>query len=269
MPAPKNARTSDRGRTYIWPPTGEQFASVTTIQSAMAKPALVYWSARSVAEGVLAREDEWRAIREEQGDEATVRFLKGLPWDKRDKAADSGSAVHAAIDAELKGVAAPRWPKALLPFREQYERFKAAYRPEWVTSEATVYSRKGHAGTLDWIARIGGRLLLGDVKTGERIYDEVALQLAAYRYSEWMDLGDGIEHPVPSVEACAVLHLRPNGYQLVEVKADEHQYRSFLHLLQVYRWMEAVKASSPVGEMVTPTTLTESPPTLDDLLGVA
>jgi hypothetical protein len=270
MPAPKNARTTDRGRSYIWPPTGEQFASVTTIQQAMAKQALIYWAAKSVAEGAIARLEEWTAIREDEGDEAAVRFLKGLPWDKRDRAADAGTAVHAAIEATVKGTIAPRWPKLLTGFKTQYERFLAAYRPEWVTSEATVYSRLGYAGTLDAIARIDGRTLLIDAKSGERIYDETSMQLAAYRYAEWIDLGDGAEHPLPTVDACAVLHLRPDRYQLVEVDAGPAQYQAFLHLLEVHRWMEAVKAHSPIGEQVMPVSLVvpDSIPSLDDLLSV-
>lgn len=283
MPAPKNARQSDRGRSYVWPPTGEQFASVTTIQQAMAKPALVYWSAKMVAEGAISRLSEWTTIREEEGDEAAVRFLKGLPWDKRDRASDAGTAVHAAIEATVKGTTAPRWPRLLTGFRNQYERFLAAYQPEWVTSEATVYSRLGYAGTLDAIARIGGRTLLIDAKSGERIYDEASIQLAAYRHAEWIDLGDSRETPMPQVDAAAVLHLRPDRFQLVEVDAGPEQYAAFLHLLEVYRWMEATKAKSPIGEMVTPVNLVDGPttpeattaepeviPTLDDLLaGVA
>lgn len=269
MAAPQNARQTNRGRSYIWPPTGEEFVSVTTVQKAMAKEGLVYWSARMVAEGAISRHDEWLRILEEEGEEATVRFLKGLPWDKRDKAADAGSAVHAAIDSERKGIAAPRWPTKLAGFKGQYERFKAAYQPEWITSEATVYSRRyGVAGTLDWIARIGGRVYLGDVKSGERIYDEVALQLAAYRYADWIDLGDSIEHPLPPIDACAVLHLRPRSFQLVEVVADEAMYTAFLHLVQVYRWMVAVQAKSPVREMVTPVNLVDRPLTVEEAADV-
>jgi hypothetical protein len=64
-----------------------------------------------------------------------------------------------------------------------------------------------------------------------------------------------VEHPLPAVEACAVLHLRPRMFQLVEVRADETMFEAFLHLIQVYRWMQDVAVSSPVGEMVTPVNL--------------
>lgn len=258
MSAPANARSGDSGgRTYVWPATGENFHSVTTILRALNKPGLMYWSARTVAEGAIAHHDEWRAILADEGTDAAVRFLKGLPWDKRDKAADAGSTVHAAIEAEVKGTTPPDWPNALAGFRVQWQRFLEAYRPEWVASEATVYSRKyGYAGTLDWIARIGGVTYLGDLKTGERIYDEVALQLAAYRFADWIDIGDGVEHPVPATDAVAVLHLRPNAYYLRHVTADEATHRSFLHILQAFRWQQQVAAVSPVGAMVMPVNLT-------------
>lgn len=272
MAAPVNARTTDRERSYIWPPTGEKFTSVTTVQKAMAKEALVYWSARVVAEGAVAKVAQWQAIRAKEGDEAAVRFLKGLPWEKRDRSADAGSSVHAAIAAEITGIEAPHWPTSVAGQHEQYERFKAAYQPEWIVSETTVYSRRyGVAGTLDFIARIGGRVLLGDVKTGENVYEESSLQLAAYRFAEWMDLGDGIEHPLPAIDGCAVLHIRPKSYRLIEVEAGQATYQSFLHLVQVHAWMQAAKASSPIGEMVMPVNLVPpATPSLDELLaGVA
>jgi hypothetical protein len=272
MPAPKNARTADRGgRTYTWPPTGEDFASVTTLLQALAKPALVYWSAKMVAEGAIRRQREWLAILEEQGTDAAVRWLKGLPWDKRDRAADAGSTVHAAIEAEIKQTEPPKWPKALDGYRVQFERFGAAYQPQWISSEATVYSRThGYAGTLDWTAIIGGILYLGDLKTGERVYDEVALQLAAYRHAEWIDLGDGKETPMPPVEDSVVLHLRPDAYYLRPVQTDQAMFEAFLAVAGAWRWQQAVAKVSTIGEMVMPTVLVapapSSAPSLDELL---
>lgn len=285
MPAPTHARQSDRGgRTYIWPPTGENFFSVTSRLKALSAPGLVYWSANQVAQGALYRRDEWLAILAEEGEDAALRWLKDRPWDKRDKAADAGSAVHGAIaQLVLTGKYEP-WPTKLRGFQRQFDRFLQAYQPEWLTSEATVYSRKyGYAGTLDFRARIGGEVLLGDVKSGERIYDEVALQLAAYRYADWIDLGDMAETPMPASDAAVVLHLRPQTYHLRYVTAGPEQHRVFLHVAEAHRWQEAVKSTSLIGEMVMPVNLVEATaadlvdpapppaptntPTLDDLLG--
>ncbi len=173
----------------------------------------------------------------------------------------------------MKGTSPPRWPVALDGFRVQWERFLAAYEPAWVMSEATVYSRLGYAGTLDAVAHIGGRVLLLDVKSGERVYDEVALQLAAYRYAQWVDLGDHVEHPLPAVDQCAVLHLRPESYQLLEVDAGRPEFDVFRALFAVYGFAESVKARSKVGPIVDPVALVAEPaatvPSLDELLGVA
>lgn len=256
------------GRSYIWEPTGENFPSVTTILNAMAKPALVGWGIKMVATGALERFDEWVAIRTAQGDESAIRYLKSLPYERRDRAADAGSAVHGAIEAAAKGLTPPRWPTSLDGFRKQYERFLAAHRPRWITSEATVFSRSaGYAGTLDAIAEVGDRRLLIDAKTGERIYDEAALQLAAYRYADWIDLGDGAESPIPDVDGCAILHLRPQSFQLVEVTADREQWEIFRHLIPIYRWMERVKAASLIGQALVPVNgIPPAIPTLDELL---
>ena len=53
MSGPRNATTTNRGRTYLW--RDETFDSVTTILSGgIPKPALTNWAAKSVAEYVAA-----------------------------------------------------------------------------------------------------------------------------------------------------------------------------------------------------------------------
>lgn len=273
--APRHAREGDRGgRTYVWPPTGENFTSVTTALNALNKGGLPRWSARLVAEGALSQFDVWREIQEREGDAAAVTFLRNLPWEKRDKSADAGTAVHAAVAAEILGTEAPRWPTAYTGHREQFLRFCDRYRPDWQTSEATVFSRRhGYAGTLDFTAiiEIDGKLYLVDLKTGERVYEEVALQLSAYRYADWIDLEDEIEHPIPEVDACAVLHLRPRSFAFREVEVTPVTFVAFLHVLEAHRWQQRVDKASAIGNPIPVPGLPPeiAVPSLDELLGVA
>jgi hypothetical protein len=254
MTAPRNATSNGRGREYVWPSTGERFPSVTTILGALNKPALVGWGIKSVAEGAVARHDELAAMLASDGPDATIRWLKGLPYGDRDRAADLGSTVHAAIEGLILG-SEVEWPTSTQAHRIQFDRFLAAYEPTFEASEATVYSRThGYAGTLDFIASIGGRTYLGDVKTGKGVYDDVALQLAAYRYADFIGLPDGTEAPMPPVDGCVVLHLRPDGYVLHEVRADETTHRAFLYVREAWRWQNG-GSDGAVGEMVMPVRL--------------
>jgi hypothetical protein len=75
------------------------------------------------------------------------------------------------------------------------------HEPEIHWSEATVHSRTHqYAGTADIIATMKvGRSKLPvvlDFKTGKRIYDEVAMQLAAYARADFVGLNDGSEVPL-------------------------------------------------------------------------
>ena len=76
-----------------------------------------------------------------------------------------------------------------------------------------------------------------DVKTGNRIYPEVCLQLAAYAAADFIGQPDTTtEQPLPTIAAGAVLHLRPGGYQLLPVPIGWAMLEAFLAALAVFRF---------------------------------
>lgn len=238
---PRNARSAGSKRYYDW--RGERYWSVTTIiAGGIPKPALLPWGIKAVAEGAV------EAVRSgalpamvDQDPAAAVQFLKGLPYSKRDRAATLGTEIHEAIELLAQGKPMPDWPLPIQPHMDQFADFVRVCEPEWVASEATVYSRtQSYAGTLDFIARIGGELVIGDVKTGKAIYPEVALQLAAYANAEFVGLPDGTEEPMPQVEGARALHLTPDGWTLHRVSIGDDVYRSFLYAREVFRWQEEI-----------------------------
>lgn len=239
MAGPRNATTTNRGRTYQW--RDETFDSVTTILSGgVPKPALTSWAAKSVAEYVAANLAEVSAIAAKDT-AAAIDLMKGSPWRQRDAAAVQGSAIHAWAEAHVLGKAPAAPPKAQQPYLDGFLRFLDDWRPVYEMSEATVYSRRyGYAGTLDAIALLDGARTLIDYKTGKGVYGEVALQLAAYRFAEFVGMPNGDEAPMPSVDAAAVLHLTPEGYFLIPVTADEVAFRFFLYAQQVRIFGESV-----------------------------
>lgn len=236
MTTPRNARTTNRGRQYQW--QRETFDSVTTILSGgIPKPALTNWAAKSVAEFVADNLEQVNAIAGKDT-AAAIDLMKGSPWRTRDKAANLGSRLHNAAEAHVLGTPIPDASPDEAPYMEHFVAFLDEWQPTYHLTEATVYSRKyGYAGTLDAIFSVdgyhGGALVLCDYKTGKGVYGEVALQLAAYRYAEFIGLPDGTEVPVPPVAACAVLHLTPSGYELVPVEAGEAEFRYFLYAQQI------------------------------------
>ena len=110
-------------------------------------------------------------------------------------AGNRGSRIHAAIESFIKGdeikhdaqfpdsdgnmaeLSADEY-RALVKFAE----WDAVTTPEYIATEKTVISKRyGFAGTLDCLARIDGKLVLIDWKTGKGIYTSYFLQVAALR----------------------------------------------------------------------------------------
>lgn len=239
MAGPRNATTTNRGRTYQW--RDETFDSVTTILSGgVPKPALTNWAAKSVAEYVAANLAEVNAIAAKDT-AAAIDLMKGSPWRSRDAAALQGTAIHAWAEAHVLGHTPDKALAAHQPYLDGFLRFLDEWQPTYELSEATVYSRRyGYAGTLDAIAVIDGARTLLDYKTGKGVYGEVALQLAAYRFAEFVGMPNGDEVAMPAVDAAAVLHLTPAGYFLIPVAADEVAFRYFLYAQQVRIFGESV-----------------------------
>ena len=251
---PRNARSSGSKRYYDW--KGERFWSVTTILSGgVPKPALLPWGIKMVAEGAVEAVRSGALVPMVEQDEiAAVQFLKGLPYAKRDRAANLGTEIHEAIEVLAQDKPWPDWPLPIRPHVDRFREFVDAFHPKWIASEASVYSRtQAYAGTLDAIVEIGGRRLLLDVKTGKAIYPEVALQLAAYRHAEFMGLPDGSEEPMPDVEGAVALHLTDQGYSLIEVDTSATVFNAFLYAREVFRWQEetskGVISKTPVAPL--------------------
>lgn len=264
--SPQGASAVGNKRLYTWR-TGEKFWSVTTIiGGGLPKPALLPWGIKSVAEVAVAKRKTLMAMASEceggdcgPGDwcsscDAAVRWLKSAPYQQRDKAADLGTKIHEAAEAYKLGKPMPPWPEDIAPSMEQFERFLLAFAPTFEQTEASVYHRaQRYAGTLDTILTLSdGRRLLVDYKTGKGVYPEVGLQLAAYRYAEFIGLPDGTEAPIPEVDGAAVLHLLPHSWQFMEVRADEQVFNAFLYCRETFRFMEET-SKTVIGQSLLPT----------------
>ena len=252
MTSPRSAHSDGSKRFYTW--RNERYWSVTTILQAVPKYALVPWTAKSVAEYACDNIEVVKTLVEAGDRDAAIDMLKRAGDRFRDKKAELGSSVHLAAEAYALGKPQPPWPLEIRAHMEQFAAFLDEYRPEILMTEASVYNRtERYAGTLDMIARFANpkRKLIVDVKTGKNVYPEVALQLAMYRYAEFIGLPDGSQRAMPAVDGAAVLHLGAEGYDLREVDADDNIWRSALYVREVFRFQNET-AKHVLGPTIKP-----------------
>lgn len=249
--------TAGRGkRFYIW--HKEQFWSVTSILQAYPKPILVNWAKKVTAEYAVENIEQVYAVAQKDP-QGAIDLVKGAAYRQRDKAADIGSDLHDAMESHVLG--RPRPP--VLPEREpwmaSFYTFLEEFDPTFLAVEAPVISRqRRYAGTLDNIMEISTDVIpactywgptpvdrpwriLGDYKTGSGVFPEHVLQQAAYRHAEaFIGMPDDTEEPLPEVDGAAIIHIRPEGYELLPIDTSESVFEYFLFVMQVFRYTEEI-----------------------------
>ena len=194
------------------------------------KPALVGWAAREVAQFAASH----LPMLEQLEEPARVDLLKGAPYRERDKAARRGTEVHNLAE-QIIGGASVEVPEELVGHVDSYLKFLDDWDVVAEHVELVVGNRtRRYMGSLDLIASMRGKRWLTDIKTTRSgIFNETALQLAAYRFAEFYIDGDGNEQPMPQVDEVAAIWVRADGYDLIPVVADETTFRTFLYAQQV------------------------------------
>lgn len=226
-----NVLLDSKQAEYTW--DGHKYPRVTSILSCLAKPALVPAAVKATALHIESLVNAGADI-----DWIDVKREYRRQWDRK---AGDGTAVHLAIDAAVSG---QETDVELSPTQEamlrQFYRWQRAFAPDYLATEVAVFSAAhDYAGTADFIARIDGRTLLIDTKTGADLWPVMALQLAAYGHAEWM-VHSGKAQPLPPLDGWAVLHLRPDRFALREVRPErrEQAWRGFLAAREAHLWME-------------------------------
>lgn len=201
--------------------------SITNIKGIKSIDGLKHWAARKAGEYAADNLEKLQALDRNE----RVQLVRQAPFMRGpDDPAAIGDLVHAWIDGFIKTGVEPRhddaieWDKAPRAAREMFARFEdftASYEPAWEMSEFTVWSnRYGYAGTADWAAYIKNWFVLGDTKTGNRVYEDVRYQLAALANADIILDVDGTERELPKFDRCAVLHLRPRFAELSLVPSE-------------------------------------------------
>lgn len=240
---------------YYKDAAGQRVPGVTTIiGDGVPKPALINWAANATAEAAVDHWDELSQL----APAARLKKLQGARYEVKDTAARRGTEVHAAAEKLLAGEAV-QVPDEIAGHVEAYARFLDEFKVEPVHVEFSCVSyRWGYAGTADLCAWVqlpdrGRSLLLMDLKTTRSgIFGETALQLAAYRYADKWAGADGVEIDPPTVDYCAGIHVRTDGYDLVPVEAGDQEFKDFLYAMRVGGF--CARSRDLIGSPIMPAT---------------
>lgn len=247
-------RNYGKGHSYYV--DGVKFDGVTTlIKGGLPSPALMYWSARTVAEYVADNLEQVTAMAP-MGRNSIVAALKETPWTKRDAAAAKGTDVHTLAEKLIHGEQVDV-PEEIAGYVESCVKFLDEWNVRPVVVEATVASRRWrYAGTLDAVADLtdpkdGDVRAIYDYKTSASgIWPETAYQLAGYRNAEVYVDTNGDEQPMADLGITRGygVWLRSDGYDVLPVDCGEQTYKAFLHIAYVAR--AAKDNKTLIGEAV-------------------
>lgn len=264
------------------------FWSVTTVIGALDKPALLYWSAQMAAEAAIDNEAVWKAMVDDRGRDEAVKWLRDARFRAgkgRLSAADLGTVVHTlgeewalsgtrpdkhrvadAIKQKAKSADVKVEGPVVWAMLDRFDEWLQRFQPSYDATEVAVYSPTyGVAGTCDGFLTIEGFRAIVDYKTSREPldsrgqpktpYPEVALQLAAYRFSElaavWRPrrtekfrrryyLLSAAERaasvPVPEVDGALCIHITPESCEAYPIRADRKVHQAFLYVLEAARW---------------------------------
>lgn len=241
MTKPMHSHSDKNGfRTYVWPETNETFDSVTTILSnGHPKTALPYWAARNVAAYVVEHFDEVSGLMKTYEPKKVIDSLRIRPDIYTKERGTIGDLIHSSIEDYIRWNRRPLTRNPLVEEAlDKFEMFVEDWKPEFLHTEATVYSRKyGYAGTPDDIIKINDIPIIIDLKSGKGVWNEAALQMSAYKNADFIGIND-TEIPLPDIQGAAVLHLFPESeaYEFIPVYIGDEVFEQFLRAHETYKF---------------------------------
>jgi hypothetical protein len=223
--------------------------SVTSILKVVDKSGpLVGWAKRITAEAAVDHRAELESWVDLGGRDGAVGLLTRAATQITEKAATTGSDIHALAEAITLGHEVTVTEEQA-PFVDAYRAWRADFDPVFLAAEEMVCSLEhGYAGTLDAIVEIAGETWLLDYKTSKGVYPETALQLAAYGAADFIGRpADPNRYALPEIHQYGVLHIRPEGYELVPFDVTG-AFEAFLAAQRLASWKASEKAiGQPVG----------------------
>ena len=198
MTSPKLATQTGSGRMYCRMVGGEAIVPSITTVIGMDNMDLSGWAGYMAAKSLSEDQRLSQALADGRQLRSLVRDAANAAEIYRDQAAARGDRVHNYAEAwalqalgqehDLAGAKAELEANNELAYAQHFESWWADYNVEPLAAEVTVWNDTvGYAGTIDLVAKIGGRVCIVDYKTKtsdrdgivKRPDDKVIMQLAA------------------------------------------------------------------------------------------
>lgn len=198
MTSPKLATQTDSGRMYSRKVGGEAIVPSITTVIGMDNMDLSGWAGYMAAKSLSEDHRLAQALGDAQQLRSLVRDSASAAEAYRDQAAARGDRVHNYAEAralqalgqehDLAEARAALEANNELAYAQHFETWWTDYNVEPLAAEVTVWNDSvGYAGTIDLVAKIGGRACIVDYKTKtsdrdgvvKRPDDKVIMQLAA------------------------------------------------------------------------------------------
>ncbi len=200
-------------------PKPVELLSVTSILSALPKPALKAWGEGLVADAAVEIFNS--EIATSMDADELREWLKDAPYRKMTRAGKRGTGIHEIAEMVLTGRGDPG--------NSPWGQMVAEWQAEWVgellaVEQCIVNLADGWGGTADLIyANKQGKVILGDWKSSKSVYPDQALQLGAYtRGDRWIVDTDSMTpsfvDPI-EIEAVEILHITDKGITTFEPDA--------------------------------------------------
>lgn len=281
MTGPRFSR-KNHGNNHSYYLNGIKIPGVTTIIGNLSKDALIEWASKTTARYAV---DNWPRLAG-MTDLDRYEELRNARRNTTKEAAVRGTRIHALAEKIARGEAVDVDDQSLRNAAEAYARLLDEWELEPIGLELSCASTSySYAGTMDGIYR-SPRLgtVVADIKTGKGIYNEVGLQLAAYRYSdiyleEQPNYGprggklksSWIERPMPAVDGAIAIHIEretddsPAAARLLPISAGPDVWDVFLYLREIQAlWTERVGWDFRNAESYSPTVGSELHPEMND-----
>lgn len=228
----------------------EQYPSVTTILSAISKPALSRWiEQQTITQTIAAADAVYRSTLTQPPLSATTfatavqARLKMQPGKSRTLAMNIGTEAHALIEWRLRAMLGQHGPRPTVsdPAETAYAAWESwaiqhDLEPIWI--EETVWSsRYRYAGTMDLLCKLDGQLTLIDWKTGKAVYPEAFLQNVAYQRA-YNEMG---HEPVTQGRIVRLPKTADDCVEVIPVPIGVDEFEIFLAIRAVFEWQRRQK----------------------------
>lgn len=239
--------TRDDHRLYIHPQTNEFIPGVTSTIGNLPKPFLKTWGQKLVAIDAVEKREQVARLAAVDPD-AAIDWLKKAPDRFTAHSAKIGKIAHGLFEELSLGNDIGKVDAELQPFVDHFKDYLDTLQPEFLLLEEGIWDEEhGYAGTFDAVVRYNcpeitwldgddvEHELVGvawqDSKTTRSgVHPEVGLQLAAYRHARYILREDGTTLKNKPGDFATVLHVRPEGWELIPVLAGKAELEVFHNL---------------------------------------